>query len=143
MDSHNLILTLGKVVIAAAWADGRVSEEEVESVRDLLFHLPHVGQEQGVRLNEQDWQLLELYLLTPVGEAERRRRAVALRAYADQAQERERPRSIGRGRRAAPERRRTTYALDHVARRLGRPGLATPAGPGAGPHGAPASLRAP
>lgn len=80
MDSHNLILTLGKVVIAAAWADGRVSEEEVESVRDLLFHLPQVGQEQGVRLNEQDWQLLELYLLTPVGEAERQRLVVELQA---------------------------------------------------------------
>ncbi|MCA9964819.1 MAG: TerB family tellurite resistance protein [Anaerolineales bacterium] len=78
MDSHGLILTLGKVVIAAAWADGRVSDEEIDSVRDLLFYLPQVGQEQGVRLNEQDWQLLELYMLTPVGEEERQRLVVEL-----------------------------------------------------------------
>lgn len=88
MDSRNLILTLGKVIIAAAWADGHVSGEEIDSLRDLLFHLPQAGFEQGLRLNEQDWEMLQLYLLTPVGDDERQRLVVelqgALRQPADQ-----------------------------------------------------------
>jgi uncharacterized tellurite resistance protein B-like protein len=61
----NMILTLGKVIIAAAWADGEVSPEEVNSLKDLLFHLPG--------LTGREWANLEMYIESPVGAAERER----------------------------------------------------------------------
>ncbi len=74
MADRNLILTLAKVLIAAAWADGEVTLEEVNSVKDLLFHLPHVPENApGMRLSSQEWAVLEMYMETPVAEAERTR----------------------------------------------------------------------
>lgn len=61
----DLIFSLGKVMIAAAWADHDLSEEEVNSLKDLLFHLPEV--------NAMQWAELDIYLHSPVGEAERDR----------------------------------------------------------------------
>jgi uncharacterized tellurite resistance protein B-like protein len=66
----NMILTLGKVIIAAAWADGEVSPEEVNSLKDLLFHLPG--------LTGREWANLEMYIESPVGEAERARLVIQL-----------------------------------------------------------------
>ena len=43
MSDRNLIFTLAKVIIAAAWADGQVSHEEVNSLKDLLFQLPRAA----------------------------------------------------------------------------------------------------
>lgn len=60
-----LILTLGKVLIAAAWSDHDLAVEEVNSLKDLLFHLP------GLTSNQ--WAELDIYLHSPVGEAERER----------------------------------------------------------------------
>jgi uncharacterized tellurite resistance protein B-like protein len=60
-----MILTLGKVIIAAAWADGEVSPQEVNSLKDLLFHLPG--------LTGREWASLEMYIESPVGVAERER----------------------------------------------------------------------
>lgn len=65
MTDANMILTLGKVIIAAAWADGEVSPEEVNSLKDLLFHLPG--------LTGREWANLEMYIESPVGAAERER----------------------------------------------------------------------
>lgn len=62
-DSRNLILTLGKVLIAAAWADGKITHEEINSLKDLLFRLP--------KLSDRDWALLQLYLDSPVSRDER------------------------------------------------------------------------
>ncbi|MFP3855320.1 MAG: TerB family tellurite resistance protein [Anaerolineales bacterium] len=61
----DLIFSLGKVMIAAAWADHDLSEEEVNSLKDLLFHLPE--------LNASQWAELDIYLHSPVSEAERDR----------------------------------------------------------------------
>lgn len=65
MTDANMILTLGKVIIAAAWADGEVSPAEVNSLKDLLFHLPG--------LTGREWASLEMYIESPVGAAERER----------------------------------------------------------------------
>ncbi len=60
-----MIIALGKVMIAAAWADGQVTYEEVNSLKDILFRLPG--------LNATDWAELDIYIESPVGEAERDR----------------------------------------------------------------------
>ncbi len=71
MSKPELIITLGKVIIAAAWADGEVSLPEVNSLKDLLFRLPE--------LNARAWASLEMYIETPIGTAERERLVAELR----------------------------------------------------------------
>ena len=51
--------------MAAAWADHEVSNEEINSLKDLLFRLPE--------LTGREWATLEMYIKSPVGEAERER----------------------------------------------------------------------
>ena len=63
MANENTIMTIAKVMIAAAWADGSVSPEEINSLKDLLFQLPD--------MTASDWSELDIYIETPVGEAER------------------------------------------------------------------------
>jgi uncharacterized tellurite resistance protein B-like protein len=71
VSDEQLILTLAKVLIAAAWADGELSDDEVNSMKDLLFHLP--------QLSARQWASLSMYIETPVGEAERGRLVEDLR----------------------------------------------------------------
>lgn len=63
MADSNLIMTLAKVIIAAAWADGEIQHEELNSLKDLLFALP--------QLTGLQWAELEMYIETPVNDAER------------------------------------------------------------------------
>lgn len=65
MTDKSFILELGKLLIAAAWADGTLSTEEVNGLKELLFQLPDISGEE--------WMELELYMASPVGEAERQR----------------------------------------------------------------------
>ena len=65
MSDANFILTLGKVIIAAAWADGEVAHEEINCLKDLLFRLPG--------LTGREWAMLDMYIESPVGAAERER----------------------------------------------------------------------
>jgi uncharacterized tellurite resistance protein B-like protein len=65
MADKSFILELGKLLIAAAWADGVLSTEEVNGLKELLFQLPDISGEE--------WMELELYMASPVGEAERQR----------------------------------------------------------------------
>jgi len=74
MADRSLILTLAKVLIAAAWVDGEVTQEEVNSAKDLLFHLPHVAANApGMKLSSREWATLEMYVESPVGADERAR----------------------------------------------------------------------
>jgi uncharacterized tellurite resistance protein B-like protein len=73
MSDRTVILALARVIVAAAWADRRLSPEEIDSLKDLLFRLPHVGPARGVQLPAQDWATLELYMQAPVDPAERTR----------------------------------------------------------------------
>ena len=65
MPKERLIMTLAKVLIAAAWADGELSHEEVNSMKDLLWRLPQIS--------ARDWASLQIYIDSPVGNAERAR----------------------------------------------------------------------
>ena len=65
MADARFILDLGKLFIAAAWADGELSTAEVNGLKELLFQLPDISGEE--------WMELELYMASPVTEAERER----------------------------------------------------------------------
>ena len=65
MADPRFILDLGKLFIAAAWADGELSNAEVNGLKELLFQLPDISGEE--------WMELELYMASPVTAAERER----------------------------------------------------------------------
>lgn len=56
-------MDLAKLLIAAAWADGELQNEEINSLKDLLFNL------EGVTGDE--WAHLEVYMDSPVSAQER------------------------------------------------------------------------
>lgn len=66
MPDKDLILTLAKVVIAAAWADGKITPSERESLKDLMFRLPHVGPEAAIAITADEWNVLEMMIETPL-----------------------------------------------------------------------------
>jgi uncharacterized tellurite resistance protein B-like protein len=67
-----VILTLAKVLVAAAWADGVLSTDETNSMkRDLLTKIPN--------LSTQQWASVAIYMDSPVDEAERTRLVQQLR----------------------------------------------------------------
>ncbi len=63
MTARNFILDLGKLMIGIAWIDGRLQQEEINALKELLFLLPDISGE--------DWMQLELYMIHAVTEAER------------------------------------------------------------------------
>lgn len=89
MSNKELIMTLGKVIIAAAWADGEITFQEVNCLKDLLFRMPHIGSDQEMQLTAQEWAELEIYIDSPVDEAERARLVEELRVRLRNPQERE------------------------------------------------------
>jgi uncharacterized tellurite resistance protein B-like protein len=72
VSDSNVIKALAKVMIAAAWADGSVAYQEINSLKDLLFQLPG--------MTAHDWAELDIYIETPVGAAERERLVAELQA---------------------------------------------------------------
>ena len=56
-------MDLAKLVIAAAWTDGNLCNDETNALKDLLFHLDDVTGE--------DWAILTMYMERPVGAEER------------------------------------------------------------------------
>jgi uncharacterized tellurite resistance protein B-like protein len=70
MPRSTVIMALAKVMIAAAWAHGTVSNDEINCLKDLLFQLPE--------MTASDWSELEIYIDSPVDEAERERLVVDL-----------------------------------------------------------------
>ena len=65
MAGSETIIALAKVLVATAWVDGQVSNEEINSLKDLLFHLPE--------MTASDWAVIDIYIDSPVGDAERLR----------------------------------------------------------------------
>jgi len=65
MADKSFILELGKLLIGAAWADGTLSANEMNGLKELLFQLPEISGEE--------WMELELYMVSPVSEEERQR----------------------------------------------------------------------
>lgn len=68
-DNRTRMLTLAKVLIAAAWADGEITNDEQNCLKDIIFHLS----DTGVQLTAQEWELLDMYIESPVGADERAR----------------------------------------------------------------------
>ena len=62
MARKNLVMSLAKLMIAAAWADQKLSNSEINALKDLLFTIGGISGE--------DWRELEIYMDSPVGEAE-------------------------------------------------------------------------
>jgi uncharacterized tellurite resistance protein B-like protein len=75
------IMSLAKVIIAAAWADGAIAEDEELCLKDLLWRLPEV--------TAQRWDELAIYLDSPVDEAERQRLIAELQNQITTAEQRE------------------------------------------------------
>lgn len=63
MAEKQFVLDLAKLVIALAWADGKLAKEEINAVKDLLFMLPD--------LTGEDWHQLDVYMDSPVSPEER------------------------------------------------------------------------
>ena len=72
MSNERLIMALAKVLIAVAWADEDLAHEEVNTMKDLLYHLP--------QLTARQWASLQMYLEAKVGDEERERLVEELRA---------------------------------------------------------------
>jgi uncharacterized tellurite resistance protein B-like protein len=81
MSNSRVIMALAKVMVAAAWADGNVSLDEVNSLKDILFHLPE--------MTANDWAQIDIYIDSPVDEAERLRLEQELRQALSSPAERE------------------------------------------------------
>ena len=63
MAGREFIMDLAKLVIAAAWADGELQNEEINALKDLLFNLEDV--------TGDEWARLEIYMDSPVSSEER------------------------------------------------------------------------
>jgi len=55
-------VSLGKALIAAAWVDGVLNEEEMECIKSIILRLPDISFE--------DWRKLKIYLAYPIAPAE-------------------------------------------------------------------------
>ena len=73
MTDRNLILSLAKVALAAAWADGEVTMQEVNSVKVVLQRLPRSGGKSAPQLTAREFAMLEMYARMPVSAEERAR----------------------------------------------------------------------
>ena len=95
-----LIETLGKVIITVAWADGKITRDETECLRDLLFEYQHtltfsfnLGQELSTEiagfsqestghnfgLTSKYQAFFDMYTESPIGDDERERLVQELR----------------------------------------------------------------
>lgn len=71
MAKENVVKAIAKVMIAAAWVDGKITSGEINSLKDLMFRLPD--------MTASDWAELDIYIETPVNEDERMRLVESLR----------------------------------------------------------------
>lgn len=75
MAIHPLAIALAKVAIAAAWADGNLAPDEVNSLKLLIAEVGEAVGGSELELTMQDWAELDIYLFSPV-EADERTRLV-------------------------------------------------------------------
>jgi uncharacterized tellurite resistance protein B-like protein len=73
MSEREIILKLARVIIAVAWSDGEMSNDEVNCLKDLLFTLRQSGFDDVLQISGQEWARLDMYIETPIDEAERAR----------------------------------------------------------------------
>ena len=87
MAKHPLVMALAKVIIAAAWADGELSLDEINDLKRLLAELGQTGGQFALTADE--WAELEMYLSSPVEAAERTRLVDDLRDLIATSEERQ------------------------------------------------------
>jgi uncharacterized tellurite resistance protein B-like protein len=73
MSDRNLLLALAKVALAAAWADGEITMQEVNSVKAVLMRLPRSAGKSGPQLTAREFSMLEMYARMPISAEERAR----------------------------------------------------------------------
>jgi hypothetical protein len=87
MSNKPLAKALAKVIIAAAWADNHLAPDEINSLKHMLAELGQGTGRGDLELTANDWAELDIYLYSPVEEAERARLvqdlAMTLRGPAD------------------------------------------------------------
>lgn len=71
MVDTELILTLAKTLIAVSWADGELTPDEITNMKETLARIPN--------LPARDWMAVEMYIDSPVDDAERARLVGELR----------------------------------------------------------------
>lgn len=64
MADEKLVVDVAKLLIAAAWADGQLQNEEINCLKDLIFAIGDISADQ--------WARLEIYMDSPVTSEERR-----------------------------------------------------------------------
>jgi len=79
MSEKELMLTLAKVIIAAAWADGELRLAEVNSLKEMLLW-SRSGRQRELDINQREWATLEMYIDAPVDAAEREQLVQQLQA---------------------------------------------------------------
>jgi tellurite resistance protein len=79
MSEKELMLTLAKVIIAAAWADGELRLVEVNSLKEMLLW-SRCGRQRELDINQREWATLEMYIDAPVDAAEREQLVQQLQA---------------------------------------------------------------
>ena len=84
-NNRNRMLSLAKVLIASAWADGEITTDEQNCLKDIIFHLS----DTGVQLSAQEWEMMEMYIEAPVGADERARLVADLQNAIHNSAERE------------------------------------------------------
>ena len=62
-------MALAKVIIAVAWADHELDEEEIESLQDVVHHLSSTF-DMGSQLSGHEWEQLKMYMESPVDQEE-------------------------------------------------------------------------
>ncbi|MEI7644102.1 MAG: TerB family tellurite resistance protein [Chloroflexales bacterium] len=75
-----LAMALAKVIIAAAWADGNLANDEVNSLKNILAEIGQTGGSGEDSMTVNEWAELEIYLHSPVAAEERARLVGALAA---------------------------------------------------------------
>jgi uncharacterized tellurite resistance protein B-like protein len=74
---NKLIVTLAKVIIAAAWADKELSREEINNLKDLLLQFEQaiepLNRGTNIGLSSRTSALFEMYTESPIGPEERER----------------------------------------------------------------------
>lgn len=78
MNDRDVLLKLARVIIAIAWADDEITNEEINCLKDLLFSMRQSGFDEVMQFNAEEWARLDMYIETPVDAAERERLVVDL-----------------------------------------------------------------
>lgn len=71
--NRKLVETLGKVIVAAGWADNKLTSDEIENLKDLLFQF-----QRSIPDPRED-AMFALYIKSPIPTAERERLVEELR----------------------------------------------------------------